>query len=84
MKTMTSIAAILALGTQATFAGGFAPAQVESDVVVVEDTGMVGGLSTTAAVAGGLLLVGVIAAIASDDDDDDDDTPESPDSPEED
>ncbi len=71
MKTLTSIAAILALGTSTAFAGSYAPAQVEGDVVVVDDMGMEGGLSTTAAVAGGLLLVGVIAAVASGGDDDD-------------
>jgi hypothetical protein len=74
MKTLTSIAAILALGTSTAFAGSFAPAQVEGDVVVVDDVGMDGGLSTVAAVAGGLLLVGVLAAVANSDDDDDDDT----------
>ena len=72
MKTLTSIAAILALGAPTAFAGSYAPAQVEGDVVVVDDMGMEGGLSTTAAVAGGLLLVGVIAAVASGGDDDDD------------
>ena len=75
MKTLTSIAAILALSTQAVFAGSLAPAVVEGDVIAVEEPApaMVGGLGTAGAVAGGLLAVAALAALIGDDDDDDDD-----------
>ena len=79
MKTLTSIAAILALSTQAVFAGSLAPVAVESDVVVVEEApagslGMSGGLGTAGVVAGGLLGIAALAAIIGDDDDDDEES----------
>jgi hypothetical protein len=72
MKTLTGIAAVLAISTQAALAGGLAPAVIESDVVAVEEPGMAGGLGVTGAVVGGLLGVALLAALLSDDDDDDD------------
>lgn len=76
MKTLTSIAAILALSTHAVSAGTLAPPIVEDDVIVVEEgpagtLGMAGGLGTAGAVAGGLLAVAALAAIVGDDGDDD-------------